>query len=287
VVGNVLVSNGVTLTIQPGTNVKFNGSYEIVVKGQLLARGTAENRIIFTSNKAAPQPGDWKAIVFGDESIDAIVDSSGNYVGGSILEFAEIEFGGTVLAYTSSPYLANNYLHDNIASGSPYPPGYPWDTSVTTLYNSSSRFVNNIIENNQGGGVKIEGGSFITVSHSVIRNNRAGNWGGGITCLSGTCAIVNSDVRNNKGGSFSGGIFSYGGNVTISNSLIAGNSSMQSAGDRGGGAFGKWGGSIYAMNNTFFGNSAFTAFHFNTSSSLGSVPVTGEDPVGDSKTSGR
>ena len=46
--GNVLVSNGVTLTIQPGVTVNL-GSYYIQVNGTLTAKGTSDNPIRFNS----------------------------------------------------------------------------------------------------------------------------------------------------------------------------------------------------------------------------------------------
>ncbi len=46
--GPVGVQSGVTLTIEPGVTVEFSGYY-IQVNGTLMARGTDENKIIFTS----------------------------------------------------------------------------------------------------------------------------------------------------------------------------------------------------------------------------------------------
>ena len=45
-VGNVLVNNGVTLTIEPGVTVNLN-SYYIMVNGTLTARGTSDDQIRF------------------------------------------------------------------------------------------------------------------------------------------------------------------------------------------------------------------------------------------------
>jgi thermitase len=270
--GNILVPVSTTLSIQPGTTVRFNGYYELIVKGQLIASGTPQQRIRFTSNKPAPQPGDWQAIVFGDESVDAVIDLDGNYVSGSIMAYAEFEYGGALLSYQSSPYIAENYFHDNIAANNPYSPGYPWDTSVVTLYGSHSPFTHNTINNNRGGGVKIEGPSDITITNSIIQDNVSGQWAGGITCLSGNCTILYSIIQNNDAHSFSGGVFSYSGNVTLRSNLIANNrSASQTQSDRGGSAFGTWGGIISATNNTIIGNSAFAAFHFNNGSTLDSI----------------
>lgn len=51
IVGNVDVEPGVTLTVQPGTVVQFNGGTSLTVDGSLLAQGTTSQRIVFTSFK--------------------------------------------------------------------------------------------------------------------------------------------------------------------------------------------------------------------------------------------
>lgn len=50
ITGNVTVPAGSTLTIEPGVQVAFNGSFTFVVEGALNADGTSSNEITFTSN---------------------------------------------------------------------------------------------------------------------------------------------------------------------------------------------------------------------------------------------
>lgn len=66
--GQNVVRRGVTLTIEPGTVIKFAwidedgdeiGDGELTVEGRLVARGTREAPILFTSAKEAPRPKDW------------------------------------------------------------------------------------------------------------------------------------------------------------------------------------------------------------------------------------
>jgi hypothetical protein len=70
--GKVSVKRGVTLTIQPGTVVKFNkidrdnngiGDGEIMVEGRIIARGTSRDRIIFTSAEKIPKAKDWSYVL--------------------------------------------------------------------------------------------------------------------------------------------------------------------------------------------------------------------------------
>jgi len=67
--GSVVVPKGVRLTILPGTTVRFEridtdgdgiGDSELYVEGELIAEGTVEEPIRFTSAEAAPGPKDWK-----------------------------------------------------------------------------------------------------------------------------------------------------------------------------------------------------------------------------------
>lgn len=79
VVQNVRVNEGVTLTIEPGVVVKneknsdgyYGSKFRIEIEGTLVAKGSEEKRIVFTSNSPEPEPGDWEGILFS-ESASAI-----------------------------------------------------------------------------------------------------------------------------------------------------------------------------------------------------------------------
>ena len=87
------VADGATLTIEPGVEVRFNkdatnarlsiGSSGTGTTGKLIAQGTETQKIIFTSNEASPQSGDWYSINFNSNASDD-----------SIIENAIIEYGG-------------------------------------------------------------------------------------------------------------------------------------------------------------------------------------------------
>lgn len=79
VVGDVTVTNGVTLTIQAGAIIKFQQYYiSLNVYGVLDIQGTSANKVVFTSfkddnyggdtngdlNATQPNPGDWARIYF-------------------------------------------------------------------------------------------------------------------------------------------------------------------------------------------------------------------------------
>lgn len=65
--GLVYVTDGAVLTIEPGTKIVGetgqNGGLIITRNAKIIADGTAANPIIFTSESATPQRGDWAGIV--------------------------------------------------------------------------------------------------------------------------------------------------------------------------------------------------------------------------------
>jgi Fibronectin type III domain len=134
--GFIQVTNGATLTIQPGTRIRgdtspaFVGSSLFITRGAKIdAQGTAANPIVFTSGRppGSRQPGDWGGlIIIGN----GIINKTGNvtiegtgaplpanpaqiYSGGSsntdnsgILRYVRIEFAG----YATAPNQELNSL---------------------------------------------------------------------------------------------------------------------------------------------------------------------------------
>lgn len=60
VTGNLLVSPNVTLTVEPGVVVKFNPNTQILLRGALIANGTLQDTILFTSDISNQQS--WSGI---------------------------------------------------------------------------------------------------------------------------------------------------------------------------------------------------------------------------------
>jgi len=109
VTGNILVMEGVTLTIEPGVEVRFDGSKALQVNGTLVARGTATDSIRFTSN-TTQTPGAWGNIYFPNSSADVVFDDTGNYLGGCIMEYCIVEFGGNIEGTGADMLKADNAL---------------------------------------------------------------------------------------------------------------------------------------------------------------------------------
>ena len=64
VVGDISVGGHSTLTIDPGVTVRFDTAAKLRVEAEsfIMAEGTEEERILFTSHADTPSPGDWQSV---------------------------------------------------------------------------------------------------------------------------------------------------------------------------------------------------------------------------------
>ncbi len=101
---NIGIALGVTLTIQPGTEVRFNDTYGLNVGGTLLADGTADQPIRMVANGV----NGWRGIRFDDASVDAQADAEGHYLSGNLLRHVLIEDSTSgINVLSATPYLAH------------------------------------------------------------------------------------------------------------------------------------------------------------------------------------
>lgn len=108
VVSDVIVKENATLTIQPGVEVRFDGNYSVTVYGSFWAEGTEANRIVFTSNKPEPNPGDWGTLKFVSTSNETFV-----------LRYCLIEFAtdGVTIESKQKAVIENSEIANNFNSG--------------------------------------------------------------------------------------------------------------------------------------------------------------------------
>jgi parallel beta-helix repeat protein len=160
---NIDVTDGSTLTIQPGVIVKFGNNVRLQVFGLLNAQGTAENRIVFTSEKddsfggntnnnpeSVPSHGDWSQIYLRKP--------------GSVIEHALIRFGGGSIAaiyardgnYTLNHLEIINSQNDGI---------HFWSGDATVTMS------NIIANNNRGSGIRATSDYKLQISDSEFRFN--------------------------------------------------------------------------------------------------------------------
>lgn len=115
---SVTVTNGATLTIDPGVEVRFNGTFSLIVSdGALVANGDPAGAgvIEFTSNESVPGAGDWNGIIFNDDLGTSLLDDvvieyaftavtlNGVSVPLSNVEITDASFAGVVLGGGAVP----------------------------------------------------------------------------------------------------------------------------------------------------------------------------------------
>jgi len=225
IVGNSLVQNGTVLTISPGVVVKFVGQYSMQISGTIIARGTHDSLIVFTSSQVSPAPGDWGDIEFNSSSQPATFNSpSGDYISGCILEYCSISYAGAyngdaINITHGSPFISNCaiqwtkgsgiYLRDAGAAPSQSGGGQVMVTLNAIMYNqvgiyvyaqpfepqTYATFANNLIMQNSGDGIYLGRLSIELIEGNTI----AFNSGNGIEIAdegSGSQVLGNKILRN-------------------------------------------------------------------------------------------
>lgn len=113
---DINVQNNATLTIKPGCIIKVNAGNEIYVgyfaPGAIIAEGTADSLITFTSNVASPGRGDWEGIGIYDLTTNT---TSFKYC---VIEYAGSRSGGgAVYSQHDGLKFANNVVRQSQYAG--------------------------------------------------------------------------------------------------------------------------------------------------------------------------
>ena len=152
VTGNIVVPAGQTLTIEEGVEIKFDGYYSLIVNGTLLANGSANNYIKFTSNKTSPTNKDWNQIV-----INSIGTSKMDYC---IIEYGKIhdDNGEALLDIRGNFILSNSIIR------------YSDETGIATKGSGKIDISNNKIYNCLHG-IGANATGTVTINNNEIHNN--------------------------------------------------------------------------------------------------------------------
>lgn len=266
----VNVLSNVTLTINPGVVVKFYPLKSLDVDGRLLAAGTENSPITFTSYQNPPAQGDWGYILFDILSTDnPSCDLDGNILQHAIIEYAggdNLTDNGAVIINNASPCLDNNILRQNaadaihvigrsnpvISSNTITDNGTPGVTAARGIYINSStvtaplNIFDNTITNNTNTGIYIEvnTSAAVNINNNFVANNAASGSSGGGIYLNATSGNVSSNVIISNTTSLDGGGLYYGLPTSSTNptfifgNVFAGNQAgVGSSSGRGGGIF--------------------------------------------------
>jgi hypothetical protein len=265
VTGNLLVQSWVTLTIEPGTTVKFDADKALLIDGELVAQGASNAMIVFTSN-VGEAPGDWGYILFTNTdpaSLSSIQYALVEYAGG-----ASVSDNGALRVDAAFPSLSHLTIRHSASDG-------------LRVFNDGMAGMGDLtITDNAGWGIYVDSDGSLVISLCTIEDNSQG----GIYVSGGTSGLISGNFVNNNGGTgidvrgntttvFIGGnvilgnTATSGGGIHIHNATvtISGNTITDNLANHGGGIYGK--GEI--TGNIILGNSASKSgggIYFNGSS---------------------
>ncbi|WP_444905899.1 beta strand repeat-containing protein [Microbulbifer sp. SSSA008] len=184
VTGNVDVNSGVTLTINEGATILFEGNYTFEVNGSLTTSGGVETPVVFTSAQVSPVKGDWYGIMAND--------------GGSLdLSYTTIEYADYGLyAKSGSNFSLNNSTLRHFDEHGIYA-----HSARGSIKNSTIQYADNT-------GVYLYGVADFTVSDNTITDNQYGFYIKGISGTATTPTITGNTITGNS----SYGLYLYGVN---------------------------------------------------------------------------
>jgi parallel beta-helix repeat protein len=169
---DITVYPNATLTIERGVEVRFGGDFTLIVNGQLIANGTQDSMITFTSNKYQPIPKDWNAIEL-------------NGAGTSLLAYCSISYANNGMQITNGVVEVKNSVINNSGSN-----GIFVQNGVVTIEA-------NEISNNLQSGINVAGDNQITIQNNTLRSNGDGILlSGNILSASITQNVITSNTQS-------------------------------------------------------------------------------------------
>ena len=130
--GLVYVTNGAKLTIEPGTTIHgetaTKGALIITRGSQIIANGTKDKPIVFTSDASDPKRGDWGGVVIcgkapvnssfnGTQGVGQVEGGVNNAAGYGLYGGTNASDNSGVLKYVRIEYAGYAYLPDNELNG--------------------------------------------------------------------------------------------------------------------------------------------------------------------------
>lgn len=166
---DVDVSSGATLTIEPGTEVRFGGPFSLNIEGSIVANGTNTNVIHFTTNDPNAS-ATWQTI--------RIIGAQPSYFVNCIIDYGKngltVDNGNLVITHSSVRHTSQNGILVN-------------DGTATV---SNDEFSNNVVT-----GLNVTGGTQVTITNNTFSANEYGILLGGQ--LTGNIDIAQNLIYNN------------------------------------------------------------------------------------------
>jgi len=202
---NLIVTRGVTLTVEPGVTVMGGDGKLLGVLGHLSAVGTVTRPITFTSS-ANSGPGEWAGLLFDGGTGDMHYVTV-RYGGDS----DDIEYSNITVhdVLTGEVRIENSHV---LSGASSIPADYGLYVDNSRVVISGTAFANNG-NNTFDYGLYATGGSVVTVTRSTFENNKDTNVAVDNSRVTMTCTTIANNQNDGiylTGASTSFSIFSSG-----------------------------------------------------------------------------
>jgi len=172
--GDVTVPPGMTLTIEPGAHIEFDGYYTLLIEGRLEAIGTEAEIIYFTSHQQMPSKDDWKRIEFSSSSET------------SQIRWCVVEYSTNGIYGKSTPLLlSHNMIRYNTENG----------ILIFSTFDTSIEIKNHLIMDSKKG-LWLEHADNSTIENNILFENQEL----GIGCQESSPVLENNLLQANKYG---------------------------------------------------------------------------------------
>lgn len=251
ITGNIIVDNGSTLTIGPGVEVIFQGTYKLDVLGQIVCNGSSEEMITFT---AADTLNGWSSIRFLNNGTGLNQPSEFNHTNflyGRAIHGATgadmMNYGGAIWADNAGTITFNHCMFNRCKSVQ--------DGSAVFARNGTNIVMEGCTvkhcESGFFGGVYVKQGN-AEINNCIFLNNKANTFGAALYFYEcPTAVVVSSMIVGSTAGAVAG-IYSFSSPVFVMNSLFHNNTTTTGLG----GGMGVIYGTLNLVNCTFTSNSS-------------------------------
>jgi len=191
VLSDLVVDDDVTLTINPGTVVLFQGRYSLNIKGTLKALGTPLNPVTFTCRPDIIELG-WKGLIFDNDG--SMNNNDTSEIVHCIIEHGKKENGGGVwINFLSKLRISHSLFRFNHADA--------MGGAICCQYCGPVISQNIIMENHaaQGGGIASDHGTPVITGNHIERNHILYD-GGGIFLVFSNAWVEGNFITNHESG---------------------------------------------------------------------------------------
>jgi parallel beta-helix repeat protein len=179
----LIVPQGVTLTIMPGTRVEYDSTTENIglqVQGTIKVLGTVTNPVVFTSSASTKAKGDWPGLMFTGTSTNSEVQHA-------VFEYAR----NAVFVWSNGDVTVRDSVFRNYSNAGVYADSNSSGVIENNLFDNIDQLpVNSVSVTTVGAGVQLRDASF------TIANNEFTQTSLGIYQSGGTVTIAGNNFHD-------------------------------------------------------------------------------------------